>query len=127
MLLLVLLSNVLLLYVNNEHLMTVELAYETYSDRATMADIVNATARKAKFAWMGYVVSTVVLVLKLLAIAFCINILLLLLDIKLSFKKVLGVVIVAEFVMILSNAVRVIWLLYFADVQTLDDLSLIHI
>ena len=122
---LIILSNILVLYVTNEHLKTVEIAYNTVSDTATMEDVSQAFTQKAKGNWMGYVATPLFLLIKLLVISFGINILMLLLNIKLSFKKILGVVIVAELIVVLSSVARVIWLYYFTDVQTLNDLDFV--
>ena len=124
-LLLIILSNFLMAYITNEYLNTVDLFYNTYSDRTSMEDATRIFTNRSKMNWIGYVGAPLLLLGKFLLISFGINMLMLLLNIKLNFKKIFGIVMVAELVFVLSNIVRVIWLLYFKDVQTMNDLDFV--
>lgn len=110
-------------YLMNNLVLTDHLYYQSFGEQVAMSRIEQYLAIREKLQYIGYFFIPLAVVIKLLLIAMCLNIGALFADYNISFGKLFKIAILSEVVFILGNAVRLVVLLFFKDVQSLNDIQ----
>lgn len=113
-------------YILSELIITKDLYYQSYSEQVTYEQIDAYVEATEKWKWIGYLVIPLTLLIKISFVAFCLNIGTLLTSIKISFKKLFQIVLIAHSTFAFASFIKGIWLLFFIDVNTLQDAQLFY-
>jgi hypothetical protein len=65
---------------------------------------------KEKWEWVGFLITPVIILLKVFLVALCLDIGNFLIDLKLSFKQLFHIAILGETIFIISAFIRIFWL-----------------
>jgi hypothetical protein len=88
-----------------------KLFIETYKTQMTDSQIKEVLSLKSRFQWVSYIISLLIPILRCMFVSLCILIGLTLSDVNISFKQILRIVLISEFVFITYQLVRFILLL----------------
>jgi len=117
---LLVLVTVLITYIGQEVLIPDRLYYEFYSSQLSIDRIDKIIELKDKWSWISYVILPFVYLIKFSVIAIWILVCMVFQGYKTSFRKLMSVVILSEFVFIIPPMMRLIW---FGLIQTDFSLS----
>jgi hypothetical protein len=120
------LANVLVVYMNRNYLFTDSIYYNSYGEKVALERIDSFLTLREKFKWLAYVFIPIVLLFKVMLITLALNTGTLLADVKVGFRKLLGMVVVFEGVFILANLVRVLWLAFVVDANHMSQVEYFH-
>jgi hypothetical protein len=109
------LCSALFTYLAQSFFVTEELFYQSLGEQVAMERLEQLWAESQKWAWVGYVALPVLYLLKFLLVSLCIVTGALMANIKISFKQVFQIALVAEVVFFVPILLRLGW---FAFVQT---------
>lgn len=113
-------------YILSEVLVNKELYYQTYGEQVAFEQIDTYVESSQKWSWIGYILLPISLFIKICFVAFCLNIGMLLSNIKIGFKKLFQIVLIAQSIFAIASFVKAIWLLFFVDVNVLQDIQLFY-
>lgn len=113
-------------YILSELVITKEIYYQSYSEQITYEQIDAYVETMAKWQWIGYVFIPITLLIKIGFVAFCLNIGTLLAGIKIEFKKLFQIVLIAHLTFAIASLTKGIWLLFFKEINTLQDAQLFY-
>ncbi len=109
-------------YLSQAFFITEELFYNSLGEQVAMERFEKLWAESQKWAWLGYLFVPILYLVKFTLVSFCIVTGALLANVKIGFKRVFQVVLVAEAVFFLPIILRLLW---FTFVQT--DYQLVDI
>jgi hypothetical protein len=109
------LCSALLTYLAQSFFVSEELFYQSLGEQVAVERMEQLWAESQKWAWVGYVILPILYLVKFTLVSFCIVTGTLLANVKISFKRVFQVVLVAEVIFFLPVLLRLGW---FALVQT---------
>jgi len=100
-----------------------QMLFNSFSEQLSVERIKVYTANQKKWAWLGYITMSLMLVIKwsLTTIPFYIGAIFF--DIKLTFKKAFHIVLVSELIFLLLILVKFAWFYYLKDELTLEYLQ----
>lgn len=108
--------------IQQEFILMDDLYYNTYGEQLAIERIEALIAFNRKWEWVGYAVLPFVLLLQVVAITICLNIGTILVEYKVKFKQLFGMVLKATLVFAIMKLVLVISIWLFADLQNFEDL-----
>ncbi len=123
----------LLTYISQVFFVTEELFYYSLGEQVAIERFEKLWAESQKWAWLGYVVLPILYLVKFTLVSFCIVTGALLANVKIGFKRVFQVVLVAEAVFFLPIILRLLWFAFvqpdyqLADLQSFTPLSLANL
>lgn len=123
---LVCLTYILISYVWRELILTEDVYFNTYGEQVALERIKNYVNIQKKIAWLGYIFLPLVMAIKISLVAICLNVGTLFSGYKINFKKLFHVALMAEGVFVIGGIVRTLWLMFFIDVNTLQDAQLFY-
>ncbi|WP_292945044.1 MULTISPECIES: hypothetical protein [unclassified Mucilaginibacter] len=104
-------------------LLTKNVYYNSLQDQLDNSRIDQLFDSQAKYAWFGYVVIPIWLLIKITIITLCLQAGIILQNIKLSFKKTFTIAITAEFVFLLSIFIKFFWFFFVKTNYTIADVQ----
>ncbi|HEY0611207.1 MAG TPA: hypothetical protein VGD35_16165, partial [Chitinophaga sp.] len=116
-------SYVLLSLYFNEYILTDNIFYNSFGEQLAIERIEQIINMQKRWRWLGYAFAPAILALRILAVCGCIYLRLFFDNKDMSFKALMKIVLVAEFVFLLELLVRTFYLSFFAEVNTLTDLQ----
>jgi hypothetical protein len=108
-----------------ECLFTDNVIKKTFSDKISGSVISKALIIKQQYSWFIYILTPVLLILKMLLVTFCFWIGSLFEEAKIKFRNFFNVVIISEFVFIIFNFIKT-GLLYCFKFQTITEINQFH-
>ncbi len=111
----------LVLFIQQRYILTDQVYYNTLGEQLTIERIDALLQIRQKWQWLSYVLIPVMLLVQVLFISICLSAGAILLDYKISFRRIFAMVVKALAVFAIGKIVHAL-LLQFMDVQTMDDL-----
>lgn len=105
----------------NQYIFTDQFYYRSFSDQLTAQSLKALLGMKERYAWLGYLTTPVILLLKISFTAICVSIGAVLLTVGFSFRMVFKAAMVAETVFIIAQVFYLINLWQHADALTLES------
>jgi len=109
----------------NEYIITSEFYQKSFSAQLTLDQINKILTFKENYGWVSYILNIVFLTLKLNFAAFCIFIGVFFTNQKASYKSILKVVMLAEFVFVIYSAFRLLFV-FLGDFETIQQIQHFH-
>jgi hypothetical protein len=128
-LLLYILINIILSW----YIISDELYYQSFDEQLRTDLISKIINFKNKWDWIGFLVTPLLIFLKVLFVAACLAVGNFVLDLKLKFKQLFRIAILAETIFLVASFVRIVWFLLFPDnlsleyIQSFYPLSLLNL
>lgn len=116
-------SQITLIFIFNTFVLTKNIFYDSLSTQMTFERINELIDKRETFAWIGYLFIPLIIVLKVLIGSMCIQIGLILQNIKFRFKTVLTITVTANFIFILPLLIKLVWFLLIKTDYTLTDVQ----
>lgn len=113
----------LLTYLSQAFFITEELFYYSLGEQVAIERFGKLWAESQKWAWLGYLFVPILYLVKFTLVSFCIVTGALLANVKIGFKRVFQVVLVAEAVFFLPIILRLAWFAFVQTDYTLSDLQ----
>lgn len=118
--LLILLFYVLSSVLINWYVITDEMYYQSFGDQLS-TDLINKFLNiKNKWDWIGFFIAPILLIVKILFVGICLEVGNFIFDLKLNFKQLIKIVILAETVFLIAAFVRVFWFFLYPENITLE-------
>ena len=114
---------VLTTFAVNYLFITEELYYNLFSDTLAVERITSIIEQSQKWQWLGYLFIPIVILIRVSFTAICLYIGLFLDNIKVRFKDLFKIALLADFVFVLAGLAKLVILIFFKEVSTLDDLQ----
>ncbi len=130
---LIILLNILLSIVLNWFVISDELYYQSLGEQLRTDLISKIINLKNKWDWIFFLITPLILFIKVLFVTVCLGVGNFILDWKLKLKQLFRIAIIAETVFLLAAFVRIIWFLLFKEnltfeyIQTFYPLSLLNL
>lgn len=99
------------------------LYYQSFGEKLASDRIENMVELSQKWQWLGYVFIPIVVLIRISVTATFLYIGLFLADLKIRFRDLFKVALLADFVFVLAGLVKLVILIFFKEVNTLDDLQ----
>lgn len=116
------LLNILLMVFTKGFVLTKDAYYNSLSEQLSVERIGQLISYSQKWEWIGYFIIPIILLVKLALIAMSLNIGSILLNIRVEFKSLFQIVLLAEPIFILAEIIRNLWFYFF-----ISDISLEYI
>lgn len=117
----------------NWYVVTDEMYYQSLWDQLS-TDLINKFLNlKHKWDWVGFLITPILLFVKILFVAICLEVGNFIFDLKLNFKQLIKIVVLAETVLLIAAFVRVFWFFLYPEnitleyIQTFYPLSLLNL
>lgn len=120
--------NILILYLSQTALINEIVFFNTYSEQLTYDRAMEVFSKMKSFAWVGYIITPVLMLLKFSAISVLLYIGVFFSDLhkEITLGKIFKVVIFSELVFIAATIIKLLWFIFFAGSYTLEDLSFFY-
>jgi hypothetical protein len=115
--------SVLLGFFTSYLFMTDGIYYQSFGEKLATARIAKIIEQSQKWQWLGYVFIPVVVLIRVGFTATCLYSGYFIANLKVRFKDLFKVALLSEFVFVLAGLVKLIILIFFKEVSTLDDLQ----
>jgi hypothetical protein len=117
---------IIIAYASNHFLATDELYYASYTEQFTIEQIqsIIATANDTVWHYLGYLLIPVVIIVRVLFTAFCLQIGNLVQEYHWTYKQIYNIVLKADIVFFLSIICNFYYYAFFTPAQTINDLSI---
>lgn len=102
---------------------TKDVYYRTYGDQLDFYRIDQLFSFQNKTEWIVYLLIPLILLVKTVLVSMCIQIGLLINDLKLSFGKTIQLVLTSEFVFFLPQLIKIAWFLFFVKNYTIVEVQ----
>ncbi|MFZ2285864.1 MAG: hypothetical protein WAV93_02660 [Bacteroidales bacterium] len=124
----VVLLNLLILFLSQSALINEIVFFNTYSEQLTYDRAMEVFSKMKSFAWLSYIITPVLMLLKFSAISVLLYIGVFFSDLhkEITLGKIFKVVIVGELVFIAASITKLLWFIFFAGNYTLDDMSFFY-
>lgn len=121
----ILLSHLCIIFLTSNTLHTDELIFHSFSDQLTQEQLHEYIASKEKWAWIGYLITTLLVLLRIILVATCISIgyYLYHIDNDIKFKHFFNLSLQAEVVLLLVGVSKLVWFSFIDTTYTLQDLQ----
>lgn len=106
------------LYLNESRLF-----FQTYAQQLSIPRIEQLIENSKKWQWIGYVFIPIVVLIRVSYTAICLYTSYFLANLKIRFKDLFKVALLSDFVFVLAGLVKLVILVIFKEVGTLDDLQ----
>lgn len=97
--------------------------YQTYSQQLTLSRIDQMLELSKKWQWLGYVVMPVIILLRVFYTTIFLYIGVFFTELKIEFGKIFKVALLADFVFVLAALAKLVILIFFKEISTLEDLQ----
>ena len=114
-------GSLLAMYVQSELILTDEVYYNTLGEQLTIERIKEVLDAQRKYVWIGYVLVPLMIVIQAFLITLCLNVGVILLDWKITFRKMYGMVIKSSIIFLLYKLV-IIFVLLMVDLDKVEDM-----
>jgi hypothetical protein len=114
-------GSLLAMYIQSELILTDEVYYNTLGEQLTLERIKQVLDAQKKYVWIGYVLVPLMIVIQAFLITLCLNVGVILLDWKIPFRKLYGIVIKSSVTFLLYKLV-IIFVLLMVDVDKVEDM-----
>ena len=124
----VVMLNLLILFLSQTALINEIVFYNTYSEQLTYDRAMEVFSRMKSFAWVSYIITPILLLIKFSAISVLLYIGVFFCDLHkvITLGKIFKVVVVSELVFIAASIIKLLWFIFFAGNYTLDDISFFY-
>jgi len=124
----VVMLNLLILFLSQTALINEIVFFNTYSEQLTYERAMEVFSKMKSFAWVGYIITPVLMLLKFSAISVLLYIGAFFSDLhkEITLGKIFKVVIISELVFIAASITKLLWFIFFAGNYTLDDMSFFY-
>jgi hypothetical protein len=102
---------------------TEELYYNLFSETLAVDRITKIIEQSQKWQWIGYLFIPIVLLIRISFTTICLYTGFFLANFKVRFKDLFKVALLADFVFVLAGITKLVILIFFKEVSTLDDLQ----
>lgn len=111
--------------ISKKALINNELIYNFYSEQLAKEQIYKLLENQQKWAWVGYVLMPIIVLIRTSLVSICLSIGLFLYntDDKTKFNQLFKIAIVGEFVLVLVGFVKLIYFFYIKTNYTLEDIQ----
>lgn len=97
--------------------------YQSFGEKLATDRIANLFEQSHKWQWLGYIFIPIIVLIRVGFTAICLYTGLFIANIKVRFRDLFKVALLADFVFVLAGVVKLIILIFFKEVNTLDDLQ----
>lgn len=97
--------------------------YQSFGEKLATERISMIIEQSQKWHWLGYVFIPIVVLIRVSFTAICLYTGLFLTDLKVRFRDLFKVALLSDFVFVLAGFVKLVILIFFKEVNTLDDLQ----
>ncbi len=97
--------------------------YQSLGEILSADKIANFISQTKKWQWLGYVLIPIIAIIRISFTATCIYIGSFIANIKVKFHELFKVALLADFIFVLASFITLIILIFFKEVNTLDDLQ----
>ncbi|HCT29187.1 MAG TPA: hypothetical protein DIW31_00270 [Bacteroidales bacterium] len=97
--------------------------YQSFGEKLATDRIADMVEQSQKWQWLGYVFIPIVVLIRVSFTAICIYTGQFLANLKVRFRDLFKVALIADFVFVLAGLVKLVILIFFKEVSTLDDLQ----
>jgi len=124
----VVLLNLLILFLSQTALINEIVFFNTYSEQLTYDRAMEIFSKMKSLAWVSYIITPVLMLLKFSAISVLLYIGVFLSDLhkEITLGKIFRVVTVSELVFIAASITKLLWFIFFAGNYTLDDMTFFY-
>jgi hypothetical protein len=122
------LVNLLILFLSQTALINEIVFFNTYSEQLTYDRALEVFSKMESLAWVGYIITPVLMLIKFSAISVLLYIGVFFSDLhkEITLGKIFKVVIASELVFIVASIIKLLWFIFFAGNYTLDDMSFFY-
>lgn len=99
------------------------LFYQTYGEQLTLSSIDRILNLSRKWQWFGYIFLPIIILLRVFYLSVFLYIGLFFYEVEVEFGKIFKVSLLADFIFVLSTFTKLVILIFFKQVNTLDDLQ----
>lgn len=99
------------------------LYYQEFGEQLAINKIEPIILTIKKWQWLGYVIIPIVIMIRVGFITICLYIGLFVADLKVRFRELFKVALLSDFVFVLAGLVKLIILIFFKEVNTLEDIQ----
>ena len=114
---------ILILFANNNLFVTDSIYYQSFGEKLATDRITKMIEKSQKWQWLGYGFIPIVVLIRVSFTTICLYIGLFVADLKIRFRELFRVALLADFVFVLAGIVKLMILIFFKEVNTLDDLQ----
>jgi len=114
------------LFLTNRYLLTEEIYYQTLGEQLSTNQIKDMLLMKGKFEAIGYLFITFISLLEYIIIALTIYTGTIIFGLKVKYKSVFKIVILAEFIFLIPLVLKFIWFYFIQSNYTLEDLQFFY-
>jgi hypothetical protein len=124
----VVILNLLILFLSQTALINEIVFFNTYSEQLTYDRAMEVFSKMKSFAWVSYVITPVLMLIKFSAISVLLYIGVFFSDLhkEITIGKIFKVVTVSELVFIAASITKLLWFIFFAGNYTLDDMTFFY-
>lgn len=124
----IVLANLLILLASQTTLINEIVFFNTFSEQLTYDRSMELFHKMRSFAWVSYVVTPLMLLIKFSALSVLIYIGIFFSDLhkEISLGKIFKVVMLSELVFITASIIKLLWFIFFAGNYTLDDMKFFY-
>lgn len=97
--------------------------YQSFGEKLATDRIAKLIEQSQKWQWLGYVFMPSVILIRVSFTAICLYSWYFLANLKIRFRDLFKVALLADFVFVLASLVKLVILIFFKEVNTLDDLQ----
>lgn len=99
------------------------LYFQSYGNQLSRTSIEKVIDYSNKWQWLGYIILPIIILLKIFYTSIFLYMGVFFSDLIVKFTKLFNLVVIAHFIYVLSNLVKLIILIFFKEVSTLEDLQ----
>ncbi len=114
---------VVLTFLSNKFILTNTLFYNSYGNQLTAERISQILSFRYRFAWLGYVLTPIILLVRIFFISLILYTGIILSGLKVEFKSLFRIALQAEFVMLFAFFIKMYWIYVFMSDVTLKTIS----
>jgi len=118
--------SILIIYISKQIIPIENLYYKSLGEQLSAERIKHILSVSEKRTWLSYVVTPLALTIKFSLVALVLNIGAVLYNFKIGFKKLFGIVLLAEPIFILSSLTKLLWLYFNSHNLTLEYISFFY-
>ena len=121
-------ANLLILLASQTILINEIVFFNTFSEQFTYERSMELFHRMRSFAWVSYVVTPIMLLIKFSALSVLLYVGVFFNDLhkEITLTKIFKVVVVSEVAFVLASIIKLLWFIFFAGNYTLDDMSFFY-
>lgn len=112
-----------IIFLNQEFIIHEQLYFEAYGEQLSYERITQMIELNRDWAWLNYVLLPIFVLIKVFLVSVCLLIGVLLSDIKLSFRKVFQIVLIAEMIYLIPAFIRTFYFIFWLRDFGLEDLT----